>query len=142
MGDGSPNVTRFAPPLASAQREKLARHGVWVPTIQWSTPHFNTPLGCGENWRGPEFSRALEIFGRALYETYISHYRQILGFSWLAQQLFAEGTPSHPAVMAMDAWSDGDTFVIEFDLPGVRHDAVEIAVERNVLPVTAQRPTP
>src|SRR5215213_3230148 len=68
MGDGSPNVTRFAPPLASAQREKLARHGVWVPTIQWSTPHFNTPLRCGENWRGPEFSRALEIFGRVLYE--------------------------------------------------------------------------
>jgi HSP20 family protein len=64
------------------------------------------------------------------------------GFSWLAQQLLAEGTPSHPAVMAMDAWRDGDTFVIEFDLPGVRHDAVDIAVERNVLTVTAQRPTP
>ena len=42
----------------------------------------------------------------------------------------------------MDAWSDGDTFVLEFDLPGVRHDAVDIAVERKVLTVTAHRPTP
>ena len=60
----------------------------------------------------------------------------------LADQLLGEGTPSHPAVMAMDAWSDGNTFVVEFDLPGVRPDAVDIAVERNVLTVTAERPGP
>lgn len=60
----------------------------------------------------------------------------------LAGQLFGEGTPSHPAVMAMDAWSNGNTFVVEFDLPGVRPDAVDIAVERNVLTVTAERPGP
>ena len=63
-------------------------------------------------------------------------------FNRLAQQFLAEGTPSHPAVMAMDAWSEGDAFVVEFDLPGVRHDAVDITVERNVLTVTAERPGP
>jgi HSP20 family protein len=35
----------------------------------------------------------------------------------LAQQVF--GTMSRPTVMPMDAWRQGDTFVVEFDLPGV-----------------------
>ena len=34
----------------------------------------------------------------------------------LTQQLL--GTTNRPAVMAMDAWREGDRFVIEFDLPG------------------------
>ena len=38
-------------------------------------------------------------------------------FDRLTQQLL--GTTSRPAVMAMDAWREGDSFVIEFDLPGV-----------------------
>jgi HSP20 family protein len=41
--------------------------------------------------------------------------------------------------MLMDAWRDGDQFVVEFDLPGVSADAVDLDVERNVLTVTAQR---
>ena len=36
----------------------------------------------------------------------------------LAQQVW--GTPARPAVMPMDAWREGDNFVVEFDLPGVR----------------------
>ena len=39
----------------------------------------------------------------------------------------------------MDAWREGDTFVIEFDLPGVRRENVDIDVERNVLTVKAER---
>ena len=39
----------------------------------------------------------------------------------------------------MDAWREGDTFVIEFDLPGVRPETVDIDVERNVLTVKAER---
>ena len=35
----------------------------------------------------------------------------------LSQQLW--GTASRPTMMAMDAWRDGDEFVVEFDLPGV-----------------------
>jgi len=58
----------------------------------------------------------------------------------LTQQMFgAPGTSARPSVMAMDAWRDGDEFVIEFDLPGVDPDAVELDVERNVLTVKAER---
>lgn len=42
--------------------------------------------------------------------------------------------------MAMDAWREGDTFVIEFDLPGVQPETLDIDVERNVLTVKAERP--
>ena len=56
----------------------------------------------------------------------------------LAQQVW--GTNARPAVMPMDAWRDGDRFVVEFDLPGLAADAVDLDVERNVLTVTAQRP--
>ena len=57
----------------------------------------------------------------------------------LTQQLL--GTNARPSVMLMDAWRDGDRFVVEFDLPGVNPDSVDLDVERNVLTVTAQRPT-
>ena len=39
----------------------------------------------------------------------------------LTQQIF--GTTNRPAVMPMDAWREGDRFVIEFDLPGVAKTA-------------------
>src|SRR4249920_1733740 len=57
----------------------------------------------------------------------------------LTQQLL--GTAARPAFMPMDAWRDGDTFHIEFDLPGVRADSIDLDVERNVLTVNANRPT-
>ena len=55
----------------------------------------------------------------------------------LAQQVL--GTTNRPAVMAMDAWREGDRFVIEFDLPGVARDSIDLDVERNVLTVRAER---
>jgi HSP20 family protein len=58
-------------------------------------------------------------------------------FDRLTQQVL--GTTNRPAVMAMDAWREGDTFVIEFDLPGVARDSVDLDVERNVLTVRAER---
>ena len=42
----------------------------------------------------------------------------------------------------MDAWRDGDTFVIEFDLPAIDPEQVELDVERNVLTVRAERLSP
>jgi HSP20 family protein len=39
----------------------------------------------------------------------------------------------------MDAYRQGDEFVVEFDLPGVDPDAIELSVERNVLTVRAER---
>jgi len=61
-------------------------------------------------------------------------------FDRLAQQVLGAGTTSRPAVMPMDAWRQGDVFVIEFDLPGVAADTLDIDVERNVLTVRAERP--
>jgi HSP20 family protein len=57
--------------------------------------------------------------------------QQLLGSSW--------GTTNRPAVMPMDAWREGDRFVIEFDLPGVSPETVDLDVERNVLTVKAER---
>ena len=61
-------------------------------------------------------------------------------FDRLAQQLLGAGTTSRPAVMPMDAWREGDVFVLEFDLPGVRSETIDIDVERNVLTIKAERP--
>jgi HSP20 family protein len=59
----------------------------------------------------------------------------------LTQQFFGtDGTAARPSVMPMDAWRDGDTFVVEFDLPGVDSDSVDLDVERNVITVRAERP--
>ncbi|MHB8188256.1 MAG: Hsp20/alpha crystallin family protein [Dermatophilaceae bacterium] len=56
----------------------------------------------------------------------------------LTEQVF--GTTTRPAVMPMDAWRHGDEFVVEFDLPGVKAEDVDLDVERNVLTVKAERP--
>jgi HSP20 family protein len=58
-----------------------------------------------------------------------------------AQQVFGQspGTWSRPTSMPMDAFRDGDEFVVAFDLPGVVADAIELNVERNVLTVRAER---
>ena len=58
-------------------------------------------------------------------------------FDRLTQQLL--GTTSRPAVMPMDAWREGESFVIEFDLPGVSAETIDLDVERNVLTVRAER---
>jgi HSP20 family protein len=58
----------------------------------------------------------------------------------LTQQLL--GTAARPAAMPMDAWRDGDQFVVEFDLPGVEPDSMDLDIERNVLTVKAERRPP
>jgi HSP20 family protein len=60
-------------------------------------------------------------------------------FDRLTQQIFGAGTTNRPAVMPMDAWREGDNFVIEFDLPGVAPESIDLDVERNVLTVRAER---
>jgi HSP20 family protein len=55
----------------------------------------------------------------------------------LANQLL--GTTNRPAAMPMDAWRQGDVFQIEFDLPGVSPESIDLDVERNVLTVRAER---
>ncbi|WGL52367.1 Hsp20 family protein [Nocardioides sp. BP30] len=58
-------------------------------------------------------------------------------FDRLTQQML--GSTNRPAVMPMDAWREGDRFVIEFDLPGVVKDSIDLDIERNVLTVRAER---
>lgn len=60
----------------------------------------------------------------------------------LSQQMMSgmNGTLARPSVMPMDAWREGDTFVIQFDLPGVRAESIDLDVERNVVTVRAERP--
>ncbi|MFC5070502.1 Hsp20/alpha crystallin family protein [Kitasatospora cinereorecta] len=58
----------------------------------------------------------------------------------LAQQLTGDsGTWSKPSAMPMDAYREGEEYVIALDLPGVAKDAIDIDVERNMLTVKAER---
>ena len=41
--------------------------------------------------------------------------------------------------MPMDAYRRGDSFVVQFDLPGVDSESIELTVEKNVLTVKAER---
>jgi HSP20 family protein len=59
------------------------------------------------------------------------------GLDHLAQQLL--GTAARPAAMPMDAFRDGDVFVVELDLPGVDPETIDLHVGRNVLTVRAER---
>jgi HSP20 family protein len=58
----------------------------------------------------------------------------------LAQQFFGTGL-TQPAAMPMDAYRDGDQFVVHFDLPGVDPESLEVDVQHNVLTVKAERTT-
>jgi HSP20 family protein len=58
-------------------------------------------------------------------------------FDRLTQQLM--GTTNRPVAMPMDAWREGDRFVLEFDLPGVSPESVDLDVERNGLTIRAER---
>jgi HSP20 family protein len=58
----------------------------------------------------------------------------------LTQQVFgANGTTARPSVMPMDAYRDGERFVVHFDIPGVDPSSIDLDVERNVLTVKAER---
>jgi len=55
----------------------------------------------------------------------------------LTQQVL--GTTARPAAMPMDAYRQGDSFYIHFDLPGINADSISLTVEQNVLTVRADR---
>jgi HSP20 family protein len=55
----------------------------------------------------------------------------------LAQQV--TGTRARPAAMPMDAYRQGEEFVVELDLPGVDAQSIDVTVEKNVLTIHAQR---
>jgi HSP20 family protein len=57
-------------------------------------------------------------------------------FDRLTQSL--QGT-NWPNPMPMDAYREGDVFVVEFDLPGVDPGSIDLTVEKNALTVRAER---
>ena len=58
----------------------------------------------------------------------------------LAQQFFGNnGVATRPALMPMDAYRSGNEYVVQFDLPGVAPESINLDVERNVLTVRAER---
>jgi HSP20 family protein len=59
----------------------------------------------------------------------------------LTQMFSGGGTGSRlqPSVMPIDAYRQGDRFVVHFDLPGVDPDAIDVTVEKNTLTVSADR---
>jgi len=61
-------------------------------------------------------------------------------FDRLVQQV--AGTPARPAVMPMDAYRNDETFLVQFDLPGVDTDKIDLTIEKNVLTVHAERSRP
>jgi HSP20 family protein len=50
------------------------------------------------------------------------------------------GTAARPAVMPMDVWREGDTFLVELDLPGVDPDSIDVTADQDTLMVRAERP--
>lgn len=58
-------------------------------------------------------------------------------FDRITQRLLGE--TARTTAMPMDAYRDGEEFVIHFDLPGVHADSIDLEVERNVLTVRAER---
>ena len=58
----------------------------------------------------------------------------------LTSQVF--GTPARPTAMPMDAYRKDDSFLVQFDLPGIEPESIDLTVERNVLTVHAQRTRP
>lgn len=55
----------------------------------------------------------------------------------LAEQVL--GTRSRPAAMPLEAWREGDQFIIAFDLPGIEPDSIDLGIEGNALTVRAER---
>jgi len=58
----------------------------------------------------------------------------------LTQERFQ--TLARPSVMPMDAYRDGNRFVVRFDLPGVDASSIDVTVDRDILSVTAERQWP
>ncbi|MFB6613272.1 Hsp20/alpha crystallin family protein [Streptomyces sp. NPDC085524] len=57
----------------------------------------------------------------------------------LTQQVL--GTTAWPAAMPMDAFREGDAFVVELDLPGVDPESIDLDVQQDVVNVRAERRT-
>lgn len=60
-------------------------------------------------------------------------------FDAIAQLLTRQGGVARSLAMPMDAYRDGDQFIVNIDLPGVDPEAIDLSLERNELTVRAER---
>jgi HSP20 family protein len=59
-------------------------------------------------------------------------------FDRLTEQLASTASRA-PRAFPMDAYRRGDQFIVEFDLPGVEPESIELTIEQNVVTVRAER---
>jgi HSP20 family protein len=59
-------------------------------------------------------------------------------------QLFGNGNghESAPPLASASLWEEEQRWCIEFDLPGIQQDDIDVTVEKNVLRLTAERRAP
>ena len=55
------------------------------------------------------------------------------------QAMNEQGSGLQQRTMPMDAYRDGDRFIVHFDLPGVDRGSIDLTAEKNVLTVRAER---
>lgn len=60
-------------------------------------------------------------------------------FERLAQRAWGAVDAARGGGIPMDAYRKGDAFLLQFDLPGVDEDSVEVSVDNHVLTVRAER---
>ncbi|WP_172799436.1 HSP20 family small heat-shock protein [Mycobacterium sp. IS-3022] len=60
----------------------------------------------------------------------------------LTQQLWGATIAGAQSSAPLDAWRTGEAYVVEFDLPGIDADSLDVDVDNNVLTVRAERPEP
>lgn len=49
------------------------------------------------------------------------------------------GTATRPAVVPMDAWREEDRYVVEFDVPGIKPESLDLDIDHDVLTLRAER---
>jgi HSP20 family protein len=54
-------------------------------------------------------------------------------------QLLGRQSGNRQMAMPMDAYRQGDQFIVHFDMPGMDPDSIDLTVEKNVLTVRAER---
>jgi HSP20 family protein len=64
-------------------------------------------------------------------------------FDRFFQQMFGDSTRRIASMaMPMDAYRNGDHFLLQFDLPGIERSSIDLTVDNNTLVVKAERPIP